>query len=157
MPFLPYFLCEVSDCLRYKQPIVLPFPNPPGKFPDPISWPTDDWRAYIACPSCGHVSVRTKKSPVVWEQFDQADLGKHHDDTNWYGTAFKCVDPTCRVSMQLYVGMPANSTVADAQRLLNSGKIRCRMECGHQFVGLPDGTQPFPVNGVIPTYDPKRR
>src|ERR1017187_3489205 len=149
MPFLPYFLCDVPGCQRYKQPIVLPFPNPPETFPDPILWPSDDWQAYVACPRCGQTSLRTK-SDIHWEKFDPMDLDKRHDDAVWFGTAFECADPDCRVPMRLHVGMPTNSTVVDAQNLLNSGKIRCRMECGHQFAGLPDGIRPFPVSGPIP-------
>ena len=51
----PSVYCKNPNCLFASQPILLPFPNPPGVFEGQSGWPTDTWKAYIACFECGLV------------------------------------------------------------------------------------------------------
>ena len=147
MPLLPYFLCKVRECGFYTQPILLPFYDPLKTLHDERAWPSDAWRAYIACPGCGQMSVRTRK-----------DIGWANDEWNerytqkWTVARFRCANPGCQTAMQLYVRMPIDVTPAQLVHYLNSDRIFGRMECGHQYRGLPDGAGLFGVSTEILTY-----
>src|SRR5258708_5894965 len=101
MPNSPYVLCHFPDCEYRTQPIVLPLSNPPGNDPHQLLWPPGDWRAYLACPGCGQVLLRTARD-VRWKELSMQDQnlqeGKH-----WHCIAYECDINNCGTPVEFHV------------------------------------------------------
>src|SRR5262249_13351075 len=141
---------DVPGCEYGTLPILLPFPNPPEKIPDPCLWPDEHWRAYIVCPGCGQLSRRGEKN-IQWGGQDPNAVKSQLSNTAWVCIAFECGETGCGMQIQLYLEMPADSSSVDILNEIQGRTIRGRMVCGHWLsIGAPWGI--FRVIGPIPSY-----
>ena len=146
MPALPCITC-VEGCPMQTRPIALPFPNPPEAVPHPVTWPPEDWHAYIACPLCGRLLHR-RSAEVRWESFPP-ELDKLLPNRTWFCVAFECRE--CKAPMQLCLEMPATASSIDVVSVVN--RSHGLMECGHECHGIPEaGGDIYKVDKTIPAY-----
>src|SRR5262245_42179435 len=142
--------CDTPGCAYHTQPILLPFPNPPEKIPNPCPWPDEYWRAYIVCPGCGRITRRTKQD-IHWAEDDLKGATAPLSSRSWFCMAFDCAETGCGMQMQLHLQMPSRSSSLDILKQIQAGTIRGSMVCGHDLaIAAPWGI--FRVLGPIPAY-----
>jgi hypothetical protein len=101
MPNSPYVLCHFPNCEYHIQPIVLPLSNPPKNDPHQLLWPLGDWRAYLACPGCGQVLLRTADD-VRWKELSIQDQSRQ-EGKRWFLVAFECAPENCGTLIEFHV------------------------------------------------------
>ena len=153
----PYVLCDMQGCEYHTQPILLPLSNPPKTDPHQLLWPANEWKAYLACPGCGQLLLRSardvRQRPLSTK--DQALLKNKH----WFLLASKCEVKDCGTPMQLSVLDNANDAPVHVMRAIVEkaaiGHIVGNMACGHTF-HVPEDARLEWIPDAIPGYDPQK-
>ena len=127
----PSVHCKNPNCLSASQPILLPFPNPPGVFERQSGWPTDTWKAYIACFECGLVYEYLAQD-VRWGVHDSQFLNQLQIHQAFYELEIECAGKGCELPIRIHVYTGSGTTIGGVIEKLLEGNFRAlRCPSGH--------------------------
>ncbi len=119
----PTVYCKNPNCLFASQPILLPFPNPPGVFEGQSGWPTDTWKAYIACFECGLVYEYLAQD-VRWGVHDSQFLNQLQIHQAFHELEIECAQKGCELPIKIHVYTGSGTTIDGVIEKLLEGNFR---------------------------------
>jgi hypothetical protein len=134
------------------------FDQPTYEIPDEVIWPSDDWRARIACTRCGHVRE--------YEEIDviPVETKNREPQPKCLSVEMGCAKPDCKVAFRLFIApvddrhsysRPSAEDIdldGDIVALLRDGRFTGKCPNGHELGTLPKQLYKVtPFFGTIPS------
>jgi hypothetical protein len=96
---------------------------------DQLGWPSDEWKAFFACSSCGLLSEYSARDVRI-DYVRRQTRGKHYSDANCFCVAVECAEMRCKSPARFHVEK-SGADESEISTLLRRAFFLGSLPCGH--------------------------